>query len=90
MLDVAAFNAFILTKKEGYNRPKKKFMKDLARMLVSQSAIKRHKNNNQRIPKRSREAAEILGFIPDRLQYNQPKNTTILLGRCKICSKVTM
>lgn len=51
------------------------YLKELAKTLVFQSAIKRQLKNKQRILKRSQKAAEMLGFIFNK-QCNQPKSGT--------------
>lgn len=62
MLDVAAFNAFVLMKKEGYQGSRKSFLKNLRKQLATESAKKRFQRN-KKLPTSVKEAASAYGFL---------------------------
>ena len=62
MLDIAAFNAFILMKNEGYSASRKCFLKNLCKQLAEKS-IRQRFHRNPRLGPHIREAAILLGFI---------------------------
>ena len=72
IIDVAAFNAFLVLKKNGYGRPRKQFLNALSRQLVFSCARSRVlRNSNLRKP--AKEAARLLGFLPENQNQGESK-----------------
>ena len=87
MIDVACNNCFLHLKRDGYPHNKKKFLDNLSKMLVSNYAIKRFKNN-PKFSKSIRHAGEIMGFVSQQYEAQQTVQQRQKLGRCTSCSKV--
>ena len=62
MLDIAAYNTYILMSKDGYHKRRNVFLINWSKSRVRSCAGKRFTSENQRIPKRPRETAELLGI----------------------------
>ena len=62
MLDVAAFDGYLLMKMDGYRDSRKVYLKNLARQLAAPSAILRNQTN-LRLPLESKQAAVLLNFV---------------------------
>ena len=63
-LDVAASCAHLLFRKDGHNMSQKVFLKNLSKQLAHSSAVVRH-TTNTRLPRATKEAAFIFGFLPE-------------------------
>ena len=63
ILDVSAFNGFLIMKKNGYSKSRKQFLIALSKQLVSTCARSRVLRNNN-LSKSAKEAARLLGFLP--------------------------
>ena len=72
----------MVTKKQRF------FLRNLANSGVRSCPEKRFTSENQRMPKRSREASELLGFIQLNMEEGHIAGATSATDRCKVCGKV--
>ena len=85
-LDMAAFCAYLLFKKDGHKLSQKAFLKNLSKQLAHSSAVVRH-TTNAMLPRATKEAALVFGFLPEEVAPVGAQHRSI--GRCKVCSKVS-
>ena len=83
-LDVAAFCAYLLFEKDEHKVSRKVFLKNLSKQLAHSSAVVHH-TTNTRLPRATKEAALVFGFLPE-VFLTEAQHRSV--GRCKVCSKV--
>ena len=64
MIDVSAFNAFLIFKKNGFTKPSKQFLLALSKQLVS-FCVRRRYLRNKNLPKPAKEAIRVLRLLPE-------------------------
>ena len=85
-VDVAALNAFILMKRNGYEKSRAEFIRNLTQQLASNNV--HHRVQQQQTPKDSKLCAEIIGFrIPQEPPPATQAHSQAKPGHCHKCHK---
>ena len=87
MLDVAAYNGFVIMKKCGFVSSRKQFLRIVSIQLAEEYAKKRFERN-QHLRRSTKEAGNLFGFLPD-VSTSSTVNANCRVSRCKECNKNT-
>lgn len=85
MLDIAAFDAYILMKADGFTSSRKKFLRNLAFELAEEYAKMRFEKNPY-LSKNIKNAASLLGLLPERPLQSRDSSSNVV-GRCENCGR---